>query len=501
MKAFKDVLIASSLCMLFAAPRLAAETYYVSQSGSDSNSGTSHTQPFRSVKRAMERLSSGDSVYFRAGDQWDLTSPARITSSGSSSNPIVVGAYQVSGGNVDLRVSSNRPVFNGNLMVPTRANYEGLIHVTGRHVTVRDIVLKDSGGIGLRFHETDNGKVDNVKTDGSYFFGIQAFKSDKVDIKDCEVTRFGLGGRNYGEPVFPNGVSVRSSSNVRVRGCLVREGWGEGINSFYGSRNVVIEDNIVFAVRNIGIYVDSSDNVDVRNNLVLGTSNSAYHRYGNNSWVGPGIAFNNENYQFTNGGGSLTTSDFAKNVRVYNNLVAGTKIGVAFFGQHDSTVWRNFYVVHNTFVDNEAQFSAGPKPFNNAVIANNIFLSLSGNTRDVGDDTSDRNILWQSNYWSEGRPSFAMAGNDDVYDGLTVAKNNGWQSIDRYSEIGWADFKPTDSSSTVGAGSNITDISVTTDFNGAPHNAPRDLGALASGSGGPRSASRPKSPTQVALDF
>src|SRR5690606_21799777 len=117
---------------------------------------------------------------------------------------------------------------------------------------------------------------------------IQAFKSDDIRIKDCDVTGFGHGGKYYGETAYPNGVSVRSSSNVQVQGCVVHEGWGEGINSYYGSRDVVIENNLVYAARNVGIYVDSTQNAEVRNNIVLGTADPLYHRYGDKPWTGPG---------------------------------------------------------------------------------------------------------------------------------------------------------------------------------------------------------------------
>src|SRR5690606_37327413 len=150
--------------------------------------------------------------------------------------PIVIGAYSGGGGAVSHRVSTNRPVLDGNKEAPPLNDFTGLVHVTGRYVEVRDLVLKNSGGIGLRFHEAAHSRAENVQTDWTYHQGIQAFKSDDIRIKDCDVTGFGHGGKYYGETAYPNGVSVRSSSNVQVQGCVVHEGWGEGINSYYGSR-------------------------------------------------------------------------------------------------------------------------------------------------------------------------------------------------------------------------------------------------------------------------
>lgn len=463
-----------------------AASYYVSAAGSDGNSGRSADQPFETPARAISELSDGDSLFFRAGDRFVLSANIEVPYSGTAKQPVVIGAYRVDDGVVSHRVPSNRPILDGNKKAPPLDSYVGLVHVTGRNVEVRDLVLRQSGGLGIRFQETANGRVENVKTDWTYYFGIQVFKSQNVRIKDCDVTGFGQGGKYYGRSQFPNGVSIRTSTDVTVQGCIVHEGWGEGINSFYGSRDIVIENNVVYATRNAGIYVDSTQNADVRNNIVLGTADRLYHRYSDKPWVGPGIALNNETYQYRS---DLSTSDIAKNIRIYNNLVAGTVMGIAFWGAHDATNWEDVYVANNTFVDNETQIWLKSTNYTNMQVVNNVFLSMSDGTTDLAGAINQSGIQWRNNYWSQGDPGPAANG-EDVYKGIVLRKMDGWHNIHSYDDVSWEDFSPLKGSTTIDAGAADLLSLFQADFIGKTRTSP-DIGALEAGTA---LSKKPKAP-------
>src|SRR5690606_7648504 len=469
-----------------------AASYYVSAAGNDNNDGLSPSQPFRSPARALSALSNGDSMYLRAGDTFTLSKVLAVSRSGSSGKPVVIGAYEVKDGTVSHRVSTNRPILDGKKAVPELGAYTGLVHVTGRYVEIRDLEIRNSGGTGVRFVETSDGRIENVKTEWSYYYGVQAYKSDKIEIEDCEVRGFGQGGKYYGESNYPNGISIRSTTNARVAGCIVREGWGEGINSFYGSRNVVIENNLLYAIRNVGIYIDSTQNADVRNNIVLGTADSLYHRYSDRAWTGPGIGINNETYQFDS---DLSTSAVARDVRIYNNLVAGTSIGLAFWGQHDATNWQDFLIANNTFVDNETQIQVTSSRFTNTRIVDNIFLSISSGTADSKGPLDQSGIEWRSNYWSKGKPSGA-ASPTDVYEGLALRKMSGWHQIKSHTDVSWEDFMPVEPAGTIKAGVDSVLSIVSFDFRGKLRLSPPDIGGLEAGGAEPVKR-RPKAPSSV----
>jgi hypothetical protein len=96
-------------CIGVFAPLAHATTYYVSNSGSDSNNGTSTSTPWQTIAHVnAQSFSPGDSILFQCGGTWreQLTVP----SSGSSGNPIVFDRYGTCTG-------SNNPVIDGSVVV------------------------------------------------------------------------------------------------------------------------------------------------------------------------------------------------------------------------------------------------------------------------------------------------------------------------------------------------------------------------------------------------
>jgi Right handed beta helix region len=79
------------LSILIPSPAKAANTYYVSPSGNDSNPGT-QTQPWKTIQKAANTLAAGDKVVVAAGDY--STQRVNISKSGASGAPIT---YQAQG--------------------------------------------------------------------------------------------------------------------------------------------------------------------------------------------------------------------------------------------------------------------------------------------------------------------------------------------------------------------------------------------------------------------
>src|SRR5688500_14022654 len=69
--------------------RVLLSTYYVSTQGDDTNAG-SLDHPFRTIRRAADFASPGDTVLIRGGTYRETVRPAR---SGTSSEPIVFKPY------------------------------------------------------------------------------------------------------------------------------------------------------------------------------------------------------------------------------------------------------------------------------------------------------------------------------------------------------------------------------------------------------------------------
>ena len=70
-----------------------ATTYYISNSGNDSNSGTDASSPWQTLNKvnSFKNFTAGDNILFRRGDTF--YGSIIVSNSGSSGNPITYGAY------------------------------------------------------------------------------------------------------------------------------------------------------------------------------------------------------------------------------------------------------------------------------------------------------------------------------------------------------------------------------------------------------------------------
>ena len=115
MKLIRSLII---ITFFFSLPFLthASTSYYVSNSGNDSNNGTSTSTPWQSITKVnAATLSPGDSVLFNRGDTFYGTLQAR---SGTTSNPVVYDTYG----------TGNKPVLTGFKTLSTWTNEGGGIY-------------------------------------------------------------------------------------------------------------------------------------------------------------------------------------------------------------------------------------------------------------------------------------------------------------------------------------------------------------------------------------
>jgi hypothetical protein len=85
------------------------QTYYVSPTGSDSNSGTSSSSPWQSLSNVdSTTFAPGSQILFQAGGNW-YGQQLTTTSSGTPSDPITYGSYG----------SGANPIFWGSVVVPS----------------------------------------------------------------------------------------------------------------------------------------------------------------------------------------------------------------------------------------------------------------------------------------------------------------------------------------------------------------------------------------------
>ena len=486
-------LIASSLLAACAAD---AATYYVRAGGNDNADGRSPATAWATLNKVNKQtFATSDIVLLHEGDRF--TGSLTVDWSGTSSQPAVVGAYYINSSGAATRgYATTRPVIDGGNTLPG-GPYDALLTVRANRVRVENIKVMNSTGRNIAASDTDSTTIIGCSTDGAYGSAIHVQRSTNPRIENNVVAHAGKAFK--AGAVWGGAVEMDQTTGAVLRKNIVTESYGEGLNS-NASRGTIIEDNYVYAVRAVGIYIDASPDATVRRNIVVGTTNSEYWRSG--STVGPGIALNNEKYHYESSNSPLSVSQLTQRTRVYGNLVAYASSGIAMWGEFSLSSFDNVLIFNNTLVDNSTQMSVQSNPKPGSRFDNNILLSLSSGTRDVS-GTALNGMVARNNYFSKGNPGGDYVNSGNRFSGLKLAKMSGWRSISAREQITWRDFDVQGGSPVIGAGSdeprNMASSSDTfnLDFNAINHNQPMDMGGLRFGA---LSAKKPSAPENLALN-
>ncbi len=206
------------------AAQIGAQTYYVSTTGSDSNSGTSLTSPFRHLGYGASRLSAGDALLLRGGTYEEYA--AIIGKKGRPDARILIANYN--GETVVVRGSTKYCV------MPSGYKNDGfsVFYVRGcEYLTIQAITFDG------RSNDTD------TTNRGTYWkdtCGISIGSDLSADlecvgisVKWCTMKFNGL-----------NGLAAQASDQVIVDGCWVfgngkTSSWGGSGISFYRMKNKV----------------------------------------------------------------------------------------------------------------------------------------------------------------------------------------------------------------------------------------------------------------------
>ena len=456
-----------------------AATYYVRNGGSDSADGRSHATAWASLNKINSfAFAAGDSVLLQEGSRF--VGQIKVDWAGTATQKAVVGAYYLDGSTPRRGYRTARPIIDGEDRIPT-GRYDSLVTVAGvDYVRIENLQVMNSEGRAIGVSDSDQSEVVGCSVHNIYVNGIHFLRSPRPLAENNFVTRQGVGyaedGANWGAAIefidSPDGV---------MRGNTISEVFGEGLNAHTGSNRTLIERNYVFGVRAVGIYLDSSRDITVRRNIVVGTATSTYWRSG--TAVGSGIVLNNESYHYPVGGGSLDLSVQSKGAKIYGNLVAYTNTGIAFWGQLAESSFDGSLVYNNTLVDNNVQFATIGKPIPNGKLVNNIMLSISPGTTDVS-GLNLRGMVAKNNYFSKGDPGgdYSHAGNR--YTGVTLTKMSGWRAITNRNQVTWRDFVLAPGATAIAAGDEEPRATATAtqnfnlDHNAAAHNKPMDMGGL-----------------------
>ena len=337
----KFKLVTSSFVALFftslAVGGVSAADYFVSNSGSDSNSG-GWASPFQTISKGISVLAPGDTLSIVKGNYPSFT----INKSGTASLPITI-------------------IGNGSVI----SGGQNAINVTGSYLDISGFEAKDSVSHGIVI----SGKNINFSD-----FSVHDTVNENKSGSSCT----GSGGWGSGFKVYVGG------ENLNISNGQIFHNWGEGLAVTRGI-NVTVTNVVSYDNFSANIYLDNSKNVTLSRSFVYCTDNSSYYRSGQPA---SGILIGEENYS---GWGAQL-----ENLKIVNNIIFACR-GLSFYGAEVSPGGLvGALIAHNTIssVYNNGRAISIAAEANNSkiVIKNNIVdgavttgtgITVSNNLMDV----------------------------------------------------------------------------------------------------------------------
>jgi len=380
-----------------------ATTFYVSNNGSDSSSGTSTGSPWKTISKVNSTsFSPGDTILFERGDSW--SEQLRPSSSGSASGGyITYGAYG----------SGNKPILNGSSI-----NY---------------LIYDGSGRDYLIFENLD---LRSATQAGIY----NVYGSTHWYIQDCLVHDVGSLSSESGTGFLNRG------SYITVRRCVFYNNGRHGISIWNDSSSaqtdIVYEFNDVYNFNHTGIDIQAgSGTVGAMRNITI--RYNKIHEV--DSWSAPAM--------YVDG----TSSSNVNNLRIYGNIMYNINGRGIVLGVNCSPV----YIYNNTLYDVSDQAYALRNSNGTVYIHNNIGMN-SGNYNLRVDDSTNKHIDYNCWYQGSGYSSTIANVNGSNYTNWTSYKNatgfdahSMWGVNPSFSSASAQDFSLSSSSACIDAGTNL----------------------------------------------
>lgn len=419
------ILLLPSLC--------GAATFYVKEDGNDALSGTSDATAWKTINKVNGYpFGPGDDVYFKCDDTW-TNERVIIDWSGTAGDSVTIGAYYGSG---TIGVSGAKPTISGtqNSYPP---KWTGLVEVTGDYVEVKNLSVTNSDGYGVHFSGANNSTADAVDVNWTDTGGIVAQNGSYITVKNSTVTAAGQAFEQDSSATWGAAIAFSSSPNGTVQNCKVHENYGEGINFHTNSDDGLAEYNLVYDNRAVQMYIDGNSGCAYRYNLIYGTTNTEFHRYG--AFSSNGIFVADEQWDGDQNSGNNT---------VHNNFVANCYRGIFVGNNVDAT---NLLFYNNTIVGCGTGLGLLSNTFSGCEFKNNIILGDVSTSYMYTGPTSPSGFTADYNYWSLAG---GLAGANDASGYLGLSKMTGWNSITAGS-ITVTDFGLASGSVAINAGDDL----------------------------------------------
>ncbi len=326
-------------------------TFYVSPTGSDSNSGTIDN-PWKTIRNAAQKLTAGQVAYVRGGTYYEKIT---FQHSGYENNWIKLCAYP----GEEATINGNGK--SGNFIIDL--NRKSYIEIKGLKL------INGTEGIGNgESHIIIDGNTIKNCTNPGIHLAYCSFAKVRNNITD------NVCSNSWGECITFDQCEYVDVSYNEVKNSLTSERGGEGID-VKASKHVRVFGNKVHNLRRLGIYIDSygGQNKDVKvfNNTVYGTSSGIIVSSEMQNSLEDIHIFNNVVYDIASYGIAVVNwptypTDFAypiENLSIEHNTIIASPIVI------DAPQGNNFSIRNNIIYDADIKIENRPR---NLMLKNNI---------------------------------------------------------------------------------------------------------------------------------
>lgn len=291
--------------------------------------------------------------------------------------------------------------------------------VKADNVTLDGLTVRNSGDVGIAVGPQSNIVIRNCDIEHSYrgAITVNGGKGEATDIliedNYCNIAAVVGFDPNRSLATSPQGVSgvlkIGNCRRVTVRRNVVSRGFGEGINVDKGSRDSLVEDNLIHDCAHLHIYANHAAQALIRRNVIFCGGSPA--QIGKGGTAPAGIGIRDEK---TQKGGLPASRDvtFEDNLVVnmgYPLLINADPGGGGFVVKGNTFVWGPMTLRGVTIVGKQ------PGEFTDNLLYVADGAPATGNT--------PQGMAFSGNHWTV-RPPAAFRGSGDTYGPLGLASPN-----------------------------------------------------------------------------